>query len=1002
MQVVTTQPYALVFSLIEDKDLGWSIEPHVVQVNAKGQLTLTHQKVYANTLSNFPKVDIVETRKIVALLHEVGHDAIFHQFADAKSKKKIKPHDFFEKHITPEFLKKQIRPYVERRIGKVLPLLKGMNFYMKGNNDNPAHHKLEIAEGNATVLFHFKKGIEGLRYFATIKHDNKRVDFINQFSRVICQHPAFMMVDNIVYSFGEEVEGVKLTPFQTKKYIEVPQTAVDKYLRTFVVQLLEHYDVYADGFEIVNEKFVAQPIITLQQWADKYYLLLSFKYGNSDFHYHSTKKTHVKIEKENGQYIFRKIKRAGEWEQFKYQVLIDGGLENENGSLFSAGNGQLIDTITWLNANRESLRKAGFEIIQQLNRKYFLGEQTYSIDLAEGTDWFDLLVKAKFGEYEMPFHVLRDHILKGHHEFELPNGDVAVIPDEWFEKFGNIMEIAEHSDGQLRLKKYHFGLLESLWNNQENRRSHWADKLKGMVATDSEKKESLPIDFNCDLREYQEHGFQWFYYLQNNGFGGILADDMGLGKTIQSLCLLQKEKEINGVEKELVFEKTIQVPLKQGSLFEQTITEDIIIETNTKNPSAKPRKTSLIVAPTSLIYNWLSEAEKFTPGLKILVHSGQNRNRDILNKFPSYDVIITTYGTMRADDDLFKEFKFHYIILDESQAIKNPSSVTAKSIFKLRSQHKLTLTGTPVENSITDLWSQMNFVNPGLLGSFHYFNEHYVVPIEKGKDESKSQKLQLLVKPFILRRTKSMVATDLPSKTEHIRFCDMHEGQKKLYESTKSAYRNELLKSLGDRSFTKNKFSFFQGLTKLRLLANHPYMADKENTETSGKFEEVIYLAQKALSQGHKILMFSQFVKQLDIYKKHFDESETKYLYLDGSTAALDRKKLVKEFQQNDDIKLFLISLKAGGFGLNLTEADYVFLLDPWWNPAVERQAEDRSHRIGQTKNVFIYKFISRDTIEEKILGLQERKNILAQSIIQVDEGGFKQIKAEDMLELFS
>jgi SNF2 family DNA or RNA helicase len=436
---------------------------------------------------------------------------------------------------------------------------------------------------------------------------------------------------------------------------------------------------------------------------------------------------------------------------------------------------------------------------------------------------------------------------------------------------------------------------------------------------------------------------------------------MGLGKTVQTLALLQKIKE-------------------------ESVEEGI-------------QCTSLIIMPTSLIYNWVKEAEKFAPDLKILEYTGTFRSKDV-ERFMNFDVVFTTYGITRVDIEVIKNLYFNYIILDESQNIKNPASKAYKAVKQLKSKHKLILSGTPVENTVNDLWTQMSFINPGLLGSQHFFLNDFVIPIEKKRDEEASRKLQALIKPFVLRRTKDQVATELPEKTVQLFYCKMSEEQAQYYEDVKSEYRNDLLRSLEDGTFAKSQIQVLQGLTKLRQIANHPYMVDKDYEGESGKFENVIHTLQNVLSRGHKVLVFSQFVKQLDIYRKHFDSAQVKYAYLDGSTQ--NRGEVVEEFQTNSDIKLFLISLKAGGVGLNLTEADYVFMLDPWWNPAVEQQAIDRTHRIGQTKKVFIYKFITKDSVEEKILALQNRKRFVAESLITTEESFVKSLSAEDIREILN
>jgi SNF2 family DNA or RNA helicase len=401
--------------------------------------------------------------------------------------------------------------------------------------------------------------------------------------------------------------------------------------------------------------------------------------------------------------------------------------------------------------------------------------------------------------------------------------------------------------------------------------------------------------------------------------------------------------------------------------------------------------------PTSLVYNWQKEANKFTPNLRVFNYTGVKRTKNVA-QFQGYDIIITSYGIIRRDLEVLKQYNFNYTILDESQAIKNPTSNISKAVRELNSRHRLILTGTPIENSTMDLWSQMSFINPGLLGHQTFFRKQFQIPIEKQNSEEKSIKLHSLIKPFVMRRHKSQVAKDLPEKVENIHYSAMTTMQEEMYEETKNLYRNEILSHIDKHGMGKSQMMLLQGLTKLRLIANHPKMADPDYVGDSGKLDDMMHMLTNTLSEGHKILIFSQFVKHLTIVKEIVEARGLDYCYLDGATR--DRQAQVERFQEDDEVKVFLISLKAGGLGLNLTEADYVFLLDPWWNPAVEAQAIDRAHRIGQKKTVFTYKFITKNTVEEKILELQNRKLKLAKDLISTDSNFVKNLSKDDISDL--
>lgn len=385
--------------------------------------------------------------------------------------------------------------------------------------------------------------------------------------------------------------------------------------------------------------------------------------------------------------------------------------------------------------------------------------------------------------------------------------------------------------------------------------------------------------------------------------------------------------------------------------------------------------------------------------MSVLNHTGIAREREDNSVFEKYDVVITSYGLLLRDFELLRDFQFHYIILDESQKIKNPNSKTGRVVRKLNADYRLCLTGTPIENNLTELWSQMAFLNPGLLGSFKKFNDTFVKVIQKEEDQSSIRLLKQTIYPFLLRRTKDVVAKDLPKKTETIHYCEMEKDQEKVYNFWKNSIRAEILKEIEKKGIKKSGFKVLEGLLRLRQICNHPVLVNNDYNKKSVKFEEFKIMLNKVVAEGHKVLVFSQFVKMLKIMQTHLDKEEIQYELLTGNTRK--REEHVKNFKKNDDIKVFLISLKAGGFGLNLTEADYVFHYDPWWNPAVETQATDRTHRIGQNKNVFVYKFITKNSIEEKILYLQEKKQKMVKEIISTESSLLKNLTKEDISILF-
>lgn len=980
IRVNTKEPFELVYSLYQHPQLGYLLEYIAVQLMPNGQYSLLSQKLHHNTAADFsaPKEAVDHLRS----LDETEPEFLIKKFY--QTKKPIRPSDFFLKHYTPEIHAK-IRPFIEKRLLKVLENLNGKKLFL-AKDKNFTHTPIEIAKDKAGILFHFRRNDQGTNYFATIKLGDQKISFSQNNSELIIQEPAWLLCDKKLITFKKDTDGNKIKPFLNKKFINIPAKSEAMYFEKFVKSLIENYDVYAEGFEIKSEQYRAYPILKITNFLEnKLCVGLYFNYGPYQFPYHSVKMVSVSLEKNQNNYIFHRVKRSKQWENGIVETLNKIGMTIYEGSLFITEK-ESDNLIEILNKNKQTLESSGFRIDQsQLNKVYHIGESQITFNVSKKDDWFDLEAIVRFGEFNIPFIKLKSYILSGNREFELPDGSIAIIPEEWFSRYSNIFDYTDGKSELLQIKKYHFGLLEDMFKEEEFGEN---DKIK---AFDPEMELPLPMGLKATLRPYQVTGYKWLQYMSDNEFGACLADDMGLGKTLQILAYLQYKSE----------NKTIETPDSESQNSNQVQVDLFGQPIGLPSEIVKPGKVncSLIVVPTSLIYNWVSEAKKFTE-LKIYVHSGFNRARSIKELVGFYDIIVSSYGTVRNDIELFSNIKFDTIVLDESQAIKNPSSQTAVSVNQLKAAHKIAMTGTPVENSITDLWSQINFLNPGILGNFNFFTRKFVNSIEKDKNEEDTVRLKSIVKPFILRRTKEQVAIDLPDKTEKIVYCEMNDEQKQKYESIKSGFRNELLNAISEQGYKKSNMLILNGLIKLRQIANHPILAESEYLGGSGKFEQIIASIHNVIDSGHKVLIFSQFVQHLALLKTYLDGKSIPYLYIAGNVPSAERKQLVDRFQQTEGAQIFLISLKAGGTGLNLTAADYVFLLDPWWNPAVERQAMDRSHRIGQDKPVFVYKFITRDTIEEKIVHLQVRKQKVSDDILDTEAQFIHNLEEETLKDL--
>ena len=627
---------------------------------------------------------------------------------------------------------------------------------------------------------------------------------------------------------------------------------------------------------------------------------------------------------------------------------------------------------------------------------------TPAVSVASGIDWFELHGSVTYtrtdGELQqVSLPEILEAIRSGRHMVELGDGSHGLLPEQWLEEHGLLGAIADVQGDHLRFKRNHVALLDALLEEtqivdvdetfaQLRERLH---SFAGVEAVDANE------NFRGSLRQYQREGLGWLEFLRWFGMGGILADDMGLGKTVQVLAMLERYYQDGQNE----------------------------------------HRPSLVVAPKSVVFNWLDEAQRFVPEMKIVSYSGPDRH-DLRQQFADAHLIVTSYGLIRRDIEQLLEHEFAYAILDEAQAIKNPASQSAKAVNLLKTRQRLALTGTPVENHLGDLWSIFEFLNPGILGTHVRFNEllrtgGHAPPNANGNGNGNGNgaskaarrqsidQLARMLRPFILRRTKKQVLSDLPEKTEQTVLCDMEPAQQAVYDQLREYYRTTLMgqldtpgpgsggKTAGSSGGTSGggigsaSFMVLEALLRLRQAACHPGLIDPaRQDEPSAKLEALFDMLGEVGEEGGKALVFSQFTSMLAIVRRQLDERGIRYCYLDGQTR--DRRDVVAQFQNDPDIPVFLISLKAGGFGLNLTAAEYVFILDPWWNPAVESQAIDRAHRIGQTRPVFAYRLVCRDTVEQRILALQAKKRELADAIIDGEQTPLRNLSREDLESLLS
>ncbi len=609
-----------------------------------------------------------------------------------------------------------------------------------------------------------------------------------------------------------------------------------------------------------------------------------------------------------------------------------------------------------------------------------------TIEVSSGIDWFELHGSVDYGDTTASLPKLLAALKKGQNTVELDDGSFGMLPEEWLKKYGVLAGLGTANDDHLRFTRSQVGLLDALLASQPEATcdelfTRARDQLKRF---DGIKPLDAPAGFVGQLRSYQCDGLGWMNFLEQFRFGGCLADDMGLGKTVQVLALLESRRA----------ERAVRLAGVESASPQQISVAGVQAASNRESASGP----SLVVVPKSLVFNWKQEVARFAPQLRVLDHTGTDRTKGVAH-FDDYDVVLTTYGTLRRDAIDFKDAEFDFVILDEAQAVKNASTDQAKAVRLLRGRQRLALSGTPIENHLGELWSLFDFLNPGMLGAASVLRLGGAGA--RNPDPATRELLAKALRPFILRRTKDQVAKDLPPKLEQTIYCELESAQRKLYDELRDHYRSTLLGRVDRDGINKSKIQILEALLRLRQAACHPGLIDQSRkAEPCAKLDMLLPQLEEVMDEGHKVLVFSQFTSLLAILRDRLDTDKVPYEYLDGKTR--DRGSRVEHFQKDPACKLFLISLKAGGLGLNLTAAEYVFLLDPWWNPAVEAQAIDRTHRIGQTRQVFAYRLIARDTVEEKVLKLQETKRNLADAIINADNSLIRNLGREDLELLLS
>ncbi|MGZ8541533.1 MAG: SNF2-related protein [Chitinophagaceae bacterium] len=863
------------------------------------------------------------------------------------------------KELMAEYLFPRLKKLCAEQAENSLFFLLPANKPFKTNNLDP----LQVIKEEADPHFHVKKTpiATGTHYsvYCRVKAKGMEYDLEQNESN----SPLFFLYNNQLYIWKNNEVVHLVDKFLPAGKMMVSQDDWSKTLHEFLLPLAKEHRVDFDK-SIIQEVKDGDPEVKLFLIEKGDYLVFQPSFSYKGYETKARDRDEIVVPQGEKVLIVHRNREAESAFIAKLQNLHSNFIVNEeSGSLALKGADVLKNNWFFLFVDAMKEMKTpvfGFEALK--NFRFNTAKPQTKIFISSNTDWFDAKVDIVFGDQKVTVAEVKRALANKQQFVQLNDGTLGILPDEWLKKYSLLFRVGEGSANNLKLSRFHLSVVDELYEGRDEEELvvQLEAKYENLRQFNTIKEIDPPETLKAILRPYQVAGYQWLNYLTEIKWGGILADDMGLGKTVQALSFVDHFRNEHGSIK------------------------------------------ALVVCPTTLIYNWENEIKKFTPGLSYRIHHGPARTRS-REEIIDHDVTITTYGTLRSDIKLLMSVNFDYVILDESQAIKNPSSKVTKAACLLNAKHRLCMSGTPLQNNTFDVFAQMHFLNPGMLGTMEFFRQEFAIPIDKFGEQDRKDHLKKILYPFILRRTKEQVAKDLPEKQEMILWCEMEDEQRNIYDAYRNEFRDKILGTIKEQGIQRSQLTILQGLMKLRQICDSPAILNEEEKfeNHSIKLDELAREITENIS-NHKALVFSQFLGMLALIRGKLEELGVKYEYFDGSTSAPDREKAIQSFQNDDTVRVFLISLKAGGVGLNLTAADYVYIVDPWWNPAVEQQAIDRTHRIGQTKNIFAYRMICRDTIEDKILQLQDKKRALAKDLIADDSTFVKSLSREDVEYLFS
>ena len=964
------------------------------RVASLGQFMMVEGTVRSRLVDNGQE----DLHLLAELCEELRPDSLYARYAN----KKVFRHEEDFWATKEKMVRTHVKQMADRRIIKAVGLADKLDIPIIYAKDQKA--PLHISErltldssSEVTPVMNFSRHAEGTTYRLQLRIGERLVERPSEHRLIVLTHtPGMFVLDKCIYALCEGFSGQLLLPFALKGQVEIPRKMENDYFHRFILKHVARAEINAEGFDITDISLQPQARLTAETSIDGSHILsLRFRYGSLEYAADNKAGGRVTLTEADDSFRFVRQLRDKAEEQRLKEVLRE-----------MTGGGAVIrfpsvsEQIDWLRKYAPRLKAEGFDVVQPSDHVYYIGPLSVEQSDTWQGDWLqtdvtvvverpnDQTTGSPNDQIRIPFRDLRDTILKGEQEYMLPTGERLLIPHEWLKRYADLMLIGlpkgqgfqRHrsqipSSEECRVKSEEFATAVLSGSNEG----------EGIAAANSTLY-TLNSTLKCTLRPYQQTGFRWLWQNLVAQTGCCLSDEMGLGKTLQTIALLLKYKAAtereqsgarsNSAEREQARPKVkeamkVAEPVSKpqaGMLFSDEEMRGEPTVCGQRERLHLPYRTSLVVAPASVVHNWRNELGRFAPSLSVMTYTGDTAKRkDKRTALMRWDVVLTTYRTLLNDIDLLSQNEFGIVVFDESQAFKTATSQIHQAVTRLQALHRMALSGTPVENNLLELWSLMNVLNPNLLGDARSFQDAFVNPIAVQMEDSRKDLLRRLIAPYFLKRTKEEVLSDLPERQDEVVVCAMTDEQTSRYTEELSKARNEWLDPTA--SSQGRQIHILAALQRLRQIANG-----------EGKMGVVFDYLENLRQTQHKVLIFSEYVTLLEQVGGEMTSRGWNYALLTGQTQ--NREQVIARFQQSSDCQFFLISLKAGGVGLNLTAADYVFLLDPWWNRAAEEQAIARAHRIGQQRSVFVYRFVSAGTLEEQILTLQDRKQSLIDSVM--------------------